>query len=47
MEKNMEIRIATTYKSYDDTNIDSKEQVRDLRIVMSNTVPLSAFVLEI
>ena len=32
-----EIKSATTYKSYDDSNIDDKEQVRDLGIVMSNT----------
>ena len=28
---------ATTYKSYDDSNIGDKEQVRDLGIMMSNT----------
>ena len=38
MEKNMqEIKSATTYKSYDDSNINDKEQVRDLGIMMSNT----------
>ena len=31
------IKTATTYKSYDDSNIDSKEQVRDLGIMMSDT----------
>ena len=31
------IKSATTYKSYDDLNIDDKEQVRDLGIMMSNT----------
>ena len=31
-----EIKIATTYKSYDDSNIDG-EQVRDIGIMMSNT----------
>ena len=31
------IKSATTYKSYDDSNIDDKEQVRDLGIMMSNT----------
>ena len=37
-EKNMwEIKSATTYKSYEDSNIDDKEQVRDLGIIMSNT----------
>ena len=30
------IESATTYKSYDDSNIDDNEQVRDLGIVMSN-----------
>ena len=32
-----EIKSATTYKSYDDSNIDDKEQVRDLGKMMSNT----------
>ena len=31
-----EIKSATTYRSYDDSNIDDKEQVRDLGIMMSN-----------
>ena len=31
------MKSATTYKSYDDSNIDYKEQVRDLGIMMSNT----------
>ena len=35
-EKEQEIKSATTYKSYDDSNIDDKEQVRDLSIMMSN-----------
>ena len=35
--KEQEIKSATTYKSYDDSNIDDKEQVRDLGIVLSNT----------
>ena len=35
--KEQEIKSATTYKSYDDSNIDDKEQVRDLGIMMSNT----------
>ena len=34
--KEQEIKSATTYKSYD-SNIDDKEQVRDLGIMMSNT----------
>ena len=38
MEKNMKkIKSETTYKSYDDSNIDDKEQVRYLGIMMSNT----------
>ena len=36
-EKEQEIKSATTYNSYDDSNIDHKEQVRDLIIMMSNT----------
>ena len=37
--KEQEIKSATTYKSYDDSNIDDKEQVRDLSTMMhmSNT----------
>ena len=35
--KEQEIKTATIYKSYDDSNIDSKEQVIDLGIIMSNT----------
>ena len=35
--KEQEIKSATTYKSYDDSNIDDNEKVRDLRIMMSNT----------
>ena len=35
--KEREIKSATTYKSYDDSNIDDKEQVRDLGIMMCNT----------
>ena len=35
--KEQEIKSATTYKSYDDSYIDGKEQVRDLGIMMSNT----------
>ena len=35
--KEQEIKSATTYKSYDDSTIDDKEQVRDLGIRMSNT----------
>ena len=36
--KEQEIKSPTTYKSYDDSNIDDKEQVRDLSKMMSNTV---------
>ena len=32
--KEQEIKSATTYKSYDDSNIDKKEQVRDIGIIM-------------
>ena len=35
--KEQEIKSATTYKSYDDSNIDDNEKVRDLGIMMSNT----------
>ena len=35
--KEQEIKSATTSKSYDDLNIDDKEQVRELGIMMSNT----------
>ena len=36
-EKEQEIKSATTYKLYDYLNIDDKEQIRDLGIMMSNT----------
>ena len=35
--KEQEIKSATTYKSNDDSNINDKEQVRDLDIMISNT----------
>ena len=35
--KDQEIKSATTYNSYDDSNIHDKEQVGDLGIMMSNT----------
>ena len=35
--KEPEIKSATTNKSYDDSNIDNKEQIRDRGIMMSNT----------
>ena len=39
--KEHEIKSETTYKSYDDSNIDNKEQVRDLGIMMSNTATVT------
>ena len=35
--KEQEIKSASTYKSYDDSNINDKEQDGDLGIMMSNT----------
>ena len=35
--KEQEIKSATTNKSYDHSNIDDKEQIRDLCIMISNT----------
>ena len=35
--KELEIKSETTYKSYNDSNIDDKEQIRDLGIMTSNT----------
>ena len=35
--KEQEIISTTTYKSYDNSTLDNKEQVRDLGIMMSNT----------
>ena len=35
--KEREIKSANTFKSYNDSNIDCKEQVRDLGIMMNNT----------
>ena len=42
-EKEQKIKTDTNYTSYDDSNFDSKEQVRDLVILMSNkhTFPLN------
>ena len=45
--KQQEIKSATTYKSYDDSNIDDKEQVRYLGIMMSNTATFPFYILEI
>ena len=39
-----EIKSATTYKSYDDSNINDKEQVRDLGIMMSNTATFILYI---
>ena len=39
--KEQKIKSATTYKSYDDSNIEDKEQIRDLGIMMSSTVTFS------
>ena len=42
--KEQEIKSAKTYKSYDDSNIDDKEQVRDLGIMMSNTATFTLLI---
>ena len=42
--KEQEIKSATTYKLNDDLNIDDKEQVRDLGIMMSNTATFTLHV---
>ena len=42
--KEQKIKSATTYKSYDDSNIDDKEQVRYLGIMMSNTATFTLHV---
>ena len=42
--KEQEIKSATTYKSYNDSNIDDKEQVRDRGIMMSNTATFSLYI---
>ena len=39
--KEQEIKSATTYKLYDDSNIDNKEQIGYLGIMMSNTATLT------
>ena len=44
--KEQEIKSATTYKSYDDSNIDNKEQVRDLGIMMANTATFTLHIRE-
>ena len=45
--KKREIKFATTSKSYDDSNIDIKEQVRDLGIMMSNTATFTLHIINI
>ena len=45
--KEQEIKFATTNKSYDDSNIDDKEQVRDLCIMMSNTANFTLHIRDI
>ena len=45
--KEQEIKSATTYKSYDDSNIDDKEQFRDLGIMMSNTATVTLHIINI
>ena len=45
--KEQEIKSATTYKSYNDSNIDDKEQVRDLGIMMSNTATFTLHIINI
>ena len=42
--KEHEIKTATIYKSYDDLNIDSQEQVRDLGKMMSNTAIFTFYI---
>ena len=41
--KEHEIKSATAYKSYDYSNVDYKEQVRDLGIMMSNTTTFTLY----
>ena len=42
--KEQEIKYSTTDKSYDDSNIDDKEQVWDLGIMMSNTATFTLYI---
>ena len=42
-----EIKSATTYKSYDDSNIDDKEQGRDVGIMMPRCLDIATFTLHI
>ena len=45
--KEQEIKSATSYKSYDASNIYDKEQVRDLGIMMTNTATLTLHIINI
>ena len=45
--KEQEIKSGTTNKSYDDSNINGKEQVRDLGIMMNNIASFTLHVREI
>ena len=38
------MKSATTYKSYDDSNIDDKEQVRDLGIMKTSTATFTLYI---
>ena len=45
--KEQEIKSETTYKSYDDSDIDDKEQARELGIMMSNTATFTLHIINI
>ena len=45
--KEQEIKSATTYKSYDGSNIDDKEQVRGIGIMMSNTATFTLHIINV
>ena len=45
--REQEIKSATIYRSFDDSNIDSKEEVRDLGIMMSNTDTFTRHIISI
>ena len=45
--KEQEIKSAPSYKPYDHSNIDNKEQVRDLGIMMSNTATFTLHIINI
>ena len=44
--KEQETKSTTTYKLYDDSNIEDKEQARDLVIMMSNKATLTLHIVE-